>query len=204
MSTTNRDRLQRVSEQLRHIWLVWGILPVAIAIVVTLLVVAVVSPGTDMTVMTVERRFQVILAIGAALFLIGFSLDSHWTNAQKLARRLALAAGLDLAAEEERARKHQEPNRFTQQQLAAQADLVSDSILASTWALTVIGAAIACTAILTAAAHLGLSYAIMVLILSVAYQLFVLSRHTYYKEIIEVAEAGHLLIEPKPEKAQRK
>ncbi|MEN6548283.1 MAG: hypothetical protein ABFE07_19760 [Armatimonadia bacterium] len=187
MSSSELDpRLVEVSSRLRYNWLSWGVLPLAVFAVLTLFVAAFQTAAPDLSAMQMERRFQVILAISAGLFLIGFSLDSHWTSAQKLARRLSLLAGLDLE-------KAQKPSR----KLAEQADLVFESILSSSLALTVIGAAIGLMAILAAAARLGMSYSVMMLLVAAAYQLFVFSRHSYYREVMEAAAAGKLVFEPK-------
>lgn len=187
MSISERDpRLVEVSTRLRHNWLSWGILPLAVFVVLTLFVAAFQTAAPGLSDMQMERRFQVILGISAALFLIGFSLDSHWTSAQKLARRLSMQAGLDPEKAQKSARK-----------LAEQADLVFESILSSSLALTVIGAAIGLMAILAAAGRLGMDYSIMLLLVAAAYQLFVFSRHSYYREVMEAAAAGKLVFEPK-------
>lgn len=191
----NDPRLQQTAAQLQHNWLIWGLMPLAFSILATLMVAAYMATATDMSPMQMERRFQVILAISAGLFLIGFSLDSHWTSAQKLAKRLAQRAGLDPMQDPKKAKKL-EPWRVNQK-LAPQADLVFESIAASSLALTIIGAAIGLTAILAAAARLGISYSAMMLIVAAAYQLFVFSRHSYYKEVMAAAAAGKLVYEPK-------
>lgn len=184
-------RLQATTSQMRHTWFIWGIIPLAASVVLTLLAVSLANADVHMTPMTMERRFQVLLAIGAGLFLIGFSLDSHWTGAQKLARRLTLAAGI----------QPDEKGRFPrltarqQQQLALQSDIVFKSVLSSVQALAIIGGAIAVVAILAAAAHLGLSYAVMLLVLAASYQLFVFSRHSYYREVMIAAAEGKLVVE---------
>lgn len=190
-------------------WLVWGVLPLAAALVVTMLVSALVGTDSAATAMHLERRFQVILAVAAGLFLIAFSLDSKWTSHHKLAVRIARAAGLDpvaaaeaqLAAaaaptQEGKRRKRSEAPSLSplQPQLAAQAKLVFDSVLSSTCALTVTGAAIAVCAVLAAAARLGLTYSLMLLILAGSYQLFVFSRHAYYRDLLDVAAAGQLVV----------
>lgn len=184
-------RLESTTARMRFCWFVWGVIPLAVATVLTLVAVSIVDGDSALTPMGMERRFQVLLAIGAGLFLIGFSLDSHWTGAQKLAKRLQLAAGL----------QPDEKGNFPrltarqQQQLAAYSDLVFESILASVRALTIIGGAIAAVAVLVALAHLGLSYAVMMLILAASYQLFVFSRHSYYREVMIAAAEGKLAVE---------
>jgi hypothetical protein len=188
-------RLQQVTSQMRHTWFVWGIVPLALCIVATLLVASAANDATEMTPMGLERRFQLLLALAAGLFLIGFSLDSHWTAAPKLARRLLLAAGLQPDS------KGHFPKLTARQQqdLTQHSDLVFHSILSSVQALTIIGAAIGLVAVLAALAHLGLSYAVMLLILAAGYQLFVLSRHSYYREVMTAAAEGRLLHEQEDE-----
>jgi len=194
---TQDPRLLKMTSQMRHAWFMWGIIPLAAAIVLTLLAVALVNADVPMTPMGLERRFQVLLALGAGLFLIGFSLDSHWTGAQKLAKRLALAADIqpDQKGHFPRLTARQ------QQQLADHSDLVFNSILASVQALTIIGGAIALVAILAALARLGLSYAVMMLVLAASYQLFVFSRHSYYREVMIAAAEGKLVVEQEEETA---
>lgn len=181
--------------QMRHTWFVWGLVPLAISIVATLLVASAANAATTMTPMGLERRFQVLLALSAGLFLIGFSLDSHWTGAQKLAKRILLAAGL----RPDRKGKFPKLSLRQQQDLSQHSDLVFGSILSSVQALTLIGGAIAVVAVLAAAAHLGISYAVMLLILAVGYQLFVLSRHSYYREVMAAAAEGRLVHEQENE-----
>lgn len=175
----------------------------AVGMVLLLLATAAAASPDRMSERALEIRFQVVLAIGAGLFLIGFSLDSHWTNAQKLARRIARAAGLpDLKAVEELKKRS---TRKLTESLASQSQVAADSILASTLALTIIGGAIAATAVLAAAAGLGFAYAVMLWLLAAEYQLFVLSRHPYYKELLQAAEAGDLVaMDPKAEGARKR
>jgi hypothetical protein len=195
MMSTHDPRLQDTTSQMRHAWFVWGIIPLAAAVVLTLLVVSLVNAEAALTPMGLERRFQFLLAISAGLFLIGFSLDSHWTGAQKLAKRLALAAGLQPDAKG----RFPKLTARQQQQLADYSDLVFKSILSSVQALTVIGGAIAVVAVLAAAARLGLSYAVMLLVLAASYQLFVFSRHSYYREVMVAAAEGKLVVEQEEE-----
>lgn len=199
MNTNYIDRLTAVQQQMTKSWLLWGLLPLAASVVVTLMVVAFVGSDSALTPMGMERRFQLILAIGAGLFLIGFSLDSHWTNAQKLARRLDHAAGLDEIGPSGKPKKRPE-GRALELALIPQANLVFDSILSSVQALTLAGAGIAVCAVLTAAARLGLAYSLMLLILAASYQAFVYSRHRYYREVMEAAGEGQLIYVPEEKK----
>ena len=195
MSTQWPTDLADVKQRLLRIWLAWGLLPLGLSIVLTLLVSALVSAQLTMSPMQMERRFQFILALGAGLFLIAFSLDSNWTNAQKMARKIETAAGLDVPGPGGKPKKRPE-GRTLEQLLAPHAGIVITSILGSVQALAFAGAGIAACAILAAAAHLGVEYSVMMLILGLSYQLFVLSRHAYYNEVMETAVAGRLTYDP--------
>jgi hypothetical protein len=184
-------RLEKITSQMRHTWFVWGIVPLVASIVLTLLVASVANADTQMTPMGLERRFQFLLAIAAGLFLIGFSLDSHWTGAQKLAKRLLLAAGI----EPDEKGRYPKPTGRQQLNLAEHSDIVFKSIISSVLALTVIGGAIAVVAILAAGSQLGISYAAMLLIVAAAYQFFVFSRHSYYREVMAAASDGKLTVD---------
>lgn len=200
---TGDDHLDQFAASLRNTWLKWGVGPLAVGAVLLLVATAAAASPDRMSERALEIRFQVVLAIGAGLFLIGFSLDSHWTNAQKLARRIARAAGLpDLKAVEELKKRS---TRKLNESLAAQSQVAADSILASTLALTIIGGAIVATAVLAAAAGLGFAYSAMLWLLAAEYQLFVLSRHPYYKELLQAAEAGDLVAtDTKAESARKR
>lgn len=199
MSSNHTTDLGEIKRRLLRTWLTWGLLPVGISIVLTLLVDALVSLPVAMTDMQMERRFQFILAIAAGLFLIAFSLDSNWTNAQKMAQKIEAAAELDGPGPGGKPKKRPD-GRTLELLLAPHAGIVINSILGSVQALAFAGAGIAACAILAAAAHLGIGYAIMLLILAVSYQLFVLSRHPYYSEVIETAVAGRLAYDPEAKK----
>ncbi|MHB8994415.1 MAG: hypothetical protein ACYC63_04115 [Armatimonadota bacterium] len=201
MTTYRTTNPEDVKARMVRVWLTWGILPLAASIVLTLLVNALMSNGAEMTAMHLERRFQFILAIGAGLFLIAFSLDSNWTNAQKMAKKIETAAGLDTPGSAGKPKKRPE-GRTLELTLAPFANIVIESILASVQALALAGAGIAACAILAAAARLGLSYSIMLLILAASYQLFVLSRHTYYREVMQTALEGKLVCLPDPKSAK--
>lgn len=188
------DELDRFAADLRNTWLKWGLLPLAAGIVLTLMAVSVAASPDRFTERALELRFQIVLAISAGLFLIGFSLDSHWTNAQKLARRIARAAGLE-ATPEATAELKKKSTRRLMETLQGQSQVAAECILTSTLALTVIGGAVVVTAILAAAAGLGLTSALLLLLLAAEYQFFVYSRHPYYRELLAAARAGELLVQ---------
>lgn len=189
---TNGTKIDEFNARLRATWLKWGLIPLAVGIVLTLMACAAAPSPDRFTDRALELRFQIVLAIGAGLFLVAFSLDNHWTNAQKLARRIAAAAGVPAADATPDGLKTR--GRKLSDVLATRADIASEHILTSTQALTIIGAGIVAVAILAGAAGLGFSYASMLLLLAAFYQLFVLSRHPYYKEVLLAAEAGELVI----------
>jgi len=175
-------RLQQARERLRRTWLMWGVAPLVVIALMTLAVSAAEATPEQRPERRVERTFEAVLAVSAMLFLVGFSLDGRWTDAKKLALRLRAAAG---------------GNGFkpTKQQLAAHADLAFRSIYNSTTVLTATGVGIAVTALLTSLAGLGATYAMILIVLAAEYQIFVLSRHPYYLELMEMALRGELAVD---------
>ena len=197
MNNNHAGRLQQVSHKMFHDWLVWGLVPLAACIVLTLLVQGYVGQ-LAVTERQLEIRFQMVFAVAAALFLLGFSLDSQWTNHQKLAKRIAAAALAALDGDSKR------PPRLRPADLLVHSDIAFSSILTSTLALTIIGAAIGVVAIIAAAVGLGLTYAVMMILLSVSYQIFVFSRQAYYKEVMALADEGKLVVEVKDDEDTKK
>ncbi len=173
----------RVSRQgLRRRWLVWGLLPLVVCLALTLAVDAVEAADFSIKPQQLESNFQAIFAISAMLFLIAFTIDGHWTNQQRLARRIVRLIERD-------------GRRVKADTLADYAPVVFNSVAGSSRALTVVGVAIAFSAVVAAGMGLGIYYALLMLALAAEYQLFVLSRHPYYMEIMEVASAGRLVLE---------
>jgi hypothetical protein len=178
------ETIQQVNRQLRHMWVAWGLVPLGIAFLL-MVVMSVLRPGQEVTQPEqLALGFKGVMAAGAALFLIGFWLDGRWTEAQRLARMVYQAAG----------GSRFKPSRL---QLAEQADLIMASLMLSTKALTVIGLLIGLAAVLGAAAGLKLDYSIQILLLALAFQLFIYSRHPYYREIMLAALQGELVVEEK-------
>ena len=162
----------------------WGLVPLGVALVL-MGVLSVVNPAKDVTLPEqLALGFKGVMAAGAALFLIGFWLDGRWTEAQRLAKLVFRAAG---------------GNGFkpTKAQLAEQADQVMDSLMLSTKALTVIGLLIGLAAVLGAAAGLKFGYSVQLLLLALAFQMFIYSRHPYYREVMLAALLGELVVEEK-------
>lgn len=182
----NQDhKLNQMRRRLRHTWLMWGLAPLGIFVLLMLGMSAVhadAAQSANGPQIQIERKFKAALAVSALLFFIGFSLDGRWTDAQRLGQRVYRAAGGN-------------GMRPTRSARAAQADLAFSSIESSVNALTAIGLIMGLIAVL-ATVGLQLTYGLQLLVLAIIYQLFVFSRHPYYNEVLQAAVRGEL---PTPE-----
>ena len=169
-------------EQIHRTWLTWGIVPLAVC---AMLMLAVSKAAWAVTLEAdehdIERGFQAVLAICAALFLIAFWLDGKWTNSERIAARIWQAAG-------------GEEFTPTSKQLADQADVAFRSIASSATALTAIGGAIAVAAVVSVWAGLSIGQGGQLMLLGLCYQVFVFSRHPYYEELLGAAVEGELVV----------
>ncbi len=184
-------KLRVTRNRLRQTWLIWGLVPLVICLALTLGVNAIHAFDYATSDRQLELSFQAIFAIAAMLFLIAFTVDGHWTNAQRLARRIdreVLAEG----------------RRIKPDTLAEYAPVVFQSVYGSSRMLTLMGVATAITAVIGAAAGIGIYYALLVLALAAEYQLFVLSRHPYYLELMNAAAAGELTMVQAETEAHKK
>ncbi len=167
-----------------HTWVVWGLFPLGIMFV---LMLALASPEASANTSTTdqqeslrtERRAQAFMAVSALLFFVGFSLDGRWTDAERLGRRILRAAGGD-------------DFKPTRSQLAAQADLACAVVNRSVNLLTVTGLVMGVLAVVGVAAILPLVSGLHLLALAAIFQLFIVSRHPYYSELVEAAISGEL------------
>ncbi len=178
-------KLERLRRRLRHTWLVWGVAPLGIFMLLMLGMSAVEAHQTqpaEASQIQIERKFKAALALSALLFFVGFSLDGRWTDAERLGQRIYKAAGGD-------------GMRPIRTQLAARADLAFKCIDSSVNALTAIGLVMGLIAVLTTLA-LQLTYGLQLLVLAIIYQVFIFSRHPYYDEVLQAAVRGEL---PTPE-----
>lgn len=179
--TSDADqRVLDVRRQIQRAWFMGGIVPLAVSAMLMLAVSAVWASPTSADEHTVERGFQAVLAVCAGLFLIGFWLDGRWTDSARIASRIRHAAGGDEFT----------PSRS---QLAAQADVALKTVTSSVNALTAIGAAIAAAAVISVWAGLGVGDGVQLILLGLCYQLFVISRHPYYEELVTAAVQGELV-----------
>lgn len=182
MKKTTRETDARVVEARRWMqrtWLMWGLAPLLVATMLMAAVSAVWAGPVTTDEHTLERGFHAVLAVCAALFLAGFWLDSRWTHSERIAWRIWSAAGGDEFT----------PSRT---QLGAQAETALKTTASSVTALTIIGAAIAFTAVISVWAGLGIGEGFQLILMGVCFQLFVLSRHPYYEELAAAAVRGEL------------
>jgi hypothetical protein len=174
-------KVEEFRQSAQRTWLMWGLLPLGAACMLLLLVSEAFAATSNVDEHILERGFQAVLAVSACLFLVGFWLDGRWTNSERLAKRVWQAAGGDSFA----------PSRS---QLAAQADIVFRTVSSSSKTLTIIGAAIAVSAVISVWAGLGLGGGIQILIVGLSYQLFLVSRRPYYEELLSAAARGELVV----------
>jgi hypothetical protein len=174
------DQVAQVRTSMFRMWMMGGLLPLLVCGMLTLAVSVAWAKPLNADEHNIERGFQAVLAICSALFLTGFWLDGKWTNSERLARRIWRAAGGEQFS----------PSRS---QLAAQAEIAFRTVSTSASALTLIGAAMAVAAVISAGAGLRMGEAAQILLLGLGYQLFVLSRHPYYDELLTTAARGELV-----------
>lgn len=166
---------------MQRAWLLWGIGPLVVAAGLMLTVSAVWASPSDVDKHIIERGFHGVLAICSALFLTGFWLDGRWTSPERIALAIWRAAGGPEFVP-------------TRRQLAAQAEVAFRTIDTSARMLTFIGGAISVSAVISVWAGLGVGEGAQLLLLGLAYQVFVLSRFPRYEEILTAAEQGELAI----------
>jgi hypothetical protein len=185
------ETMQAVNRRLVEMWVRWGLIPLGGALVVMVGLSLVRGTSGASPPEQLALGFKAVMAIGGALFLLGFWLDGRWTEAQRVAHMIWVAAG---------------GGEFNpgKRQLAERADLAMQSLMLSTKALTLIGLLIGLAAVLAALAGLQLGFSIQILALALAFQLFIYSRHPYYRELMEAALHGELVMEEKEETPSRK
>ena len=185
ISPTQEEKWLNLRHRLTHLWLVWGLLPLAFMLVLMLAVAspeASASPDTmdQQHKIQVERRTQAFLAISALLFFVAFSADGRSTDDERVGRRILRAAGGDAF-------------RPSRAQLAAQAHLAFAAVNRTAVLLTTVGLLMSALAVAAVLARLPLTSGLQILALAAVYQLFVFSRHPYYDELIQSALTGELV-----------
>ncbi len=186
LSDSYQDKCALATQQLRRTWLAWGIAPLTTAALLVFTVGTVWAKPIEADPHNIERGFQAVLAVCAALFLVAFWLDGRWTAKETVGRRLRRAVGGDAVP-------------LSRDQLAAHCDVVFKSIQSSHMALTAIGSAIAVAAVMSVWAGLSVAQGAQIIVLGLGYQLFVVSRHPDYDETLTAAARG--LLEAAPDDA---
>lgn len=189
MSQGPETELEELHHHLITRWVLWGLVPLAICLAGTLVAYATTGPGPVEGKQAERLAFEIVLGIGAALFLTAFYVDGHWTAAERIARRIYTAAGGD---------PERQPSSWVQSarrrgQLQEQAAIAFNTIKASADAMTLMGSGIGLMAIVAVVMGLGLGQGIQMLLLGLFYQLFIFSRHPYYERVADAAFRGELL-----------
>lgn len=183
------DEIEQLREHLLHRWVTWGLTPLVACAVIVLLLANFAPIGPVEGKQAIRLAFEIVLGVGAAVFLAGFYIDGHWTDADRVARKIYAAAGGD----EERTPSSWAQSAAHRSALQDSAEIALASIRASADSITLMGAAIGLTAVVSVLMGLPTIHAIQMLILTLCYQLFVFSRHPYYIELAEAAVRGELL-----------
>lgn len=170
-------------------WVLWGLLPLAICTIGMFIASATAGPGPIEGKQATRLAFEIVLGIGAALFLAAFYIDGHWTGHERIALKIYSAAGGD----ETRQPSSWATTRVNRSSLQSQAAVAVDTIKSSADAITLMGTGIGLTAIVTVLMGLSLGYGVQMILLGLFYQLFIFSRHPYYERVADAASRGELL-----------
>ena len=138
------DELGSLREHLLHRWVTWGIAPLVACAVITLLLASFAPVGPIEGKQAIRLAFEIVLGVGAAVFLAGFYIDGHWTDADRVARKIYAAAGAmsTIARLLGAGAAHRSA-------LQSNAAIALASIRASADAITLMGAAIDLTAVVS-------------------------------------------------------
>ncbi len=183
------EEIEALREHLTYRWIWWGIVPLVVCTVITGLLALWGPNGPIEGKQQTRLAFEIVFGVGAAVFLGAFYLDGHWTNSERLARKVFRMAG----GNEERAPASWAQSSAHRSALQSNADVVLDSIRASADAITIMGVTIGLVAIVSVLMGLPNAHALQLLFLGLFYQLFVFSRHPYYVRLAETALDGRLL-----------
>jgi hypothetical protein len=179
-------------QQLVSHWLLWGVLPV-VAFFVISVAVGRFAHHAPLSEVKSEDRFQAFLAIAAGLFLLAFWLDSHLTNPEHL-----VAASLNPSDGDNPGGGREGRHKLDPEQRAVIRGRV---VRIAAW-LAFVGIGIGTDA-LAASWHLPSGkpyYGLQIIAVAVVYQLFVLSRHRAYFDLID----GKTLVMPPSKREDEK
>ncbi|MGD8240688.1 MAG: hypothetical protein PVH68_19210 [Armatimonadota bacterium] len=154
-----------------HRWLYWGVAPIAVALALTLIAGHVVSPR-DLSEIQVGNVLELFLAIGAGLFLLGFAIDGHYLNPERLAKAaLAAAQG--------------SPERASDSADNPHGPFVRNRVLTTASVVSLLGIGIGASAVGDVVAGGTLRQGMLMIVLGALYEMYVLSRHGHYRDIID-------------------
>jgi hypothetical protein len=157
-----------------HRWLYWGVIPVAVALALTLIAARVV-PAKDLSEIQIENVLEVFLAIAAGLFLLGFGIDGHWLNPERLAKAAKAVATSSVVPTATEA--HGAGNPY--------GPFVRARVLRTASVVSVLGIGMGASAVGDVLAGGSIRQGMLLIVLGVLYELYVLSRHAHYREIID-------------------
>lgn len=175
-------KLKTARRNLRKTWLTWGLLPLAVSLILVMAADSVYAASALVHEDVLDTNFHAIFAITALLFLVAFTLDGHWTNRHRLAERILRAVEAD----------NRRPKADT---LADYASIVYTSVWVSSNVQVIAGIATAVCAVIAAGMGLGISHALIILSIAASFQIYVLSRHPHYMRIMEDAGSGQLALD---------
>jgi hypothetical protein len=184
--------VESLREHLLSRWLSWGIAPLVVCALIVGLLVMWGPTGPIEGKQQTRLAFEIVFGVAAAVFLAGFYLDGHWTNNERLARRIFTAAG----GAEERDPESWAQSAAHRTALQSNAEIALNSVRASADAITIMGVAIGLVAIVSVLMGLPGVHAAQILLMGLFYQFFIFSRHPYYLQVAETAVAGQLLPSP--------
>lgn len=187
--TQQQETIEDLKEHLMRRWVTWGIVPLLVCALVTGALALWGPVGPISGKQQVRLAFEIVFGIAAAVFLAGFYIDGHWTNAERLAKKIYRAAG----GNPDRNPRSWAQSGAHRSALRDEAEIALDSIRASADAITLMGLAIGLVAIVSILMGLPGDHTVQILLLGACYQLFIYSRHPHYIRLAEQALDGLLL-----------
>ncbi|MGI5819049.1 MAG: hypothetical protein ACOX9R_13250 [Armatimonadota bacterium] len=187
--TEDQLEIDSLREHLMRRWVTWGIAPLLLCALITGLLALWGPDGPIEGKQQTRLAFEIVFAVAAAVFLAGFYIDGHWTQAERLAKKIYRAAG----GNEERNPRSWAQSGAHRSALRSEAAIALSSIRASADAITLMGITIGLVAIVSVVMGLPGEHAAQLLLLGACYQLFIFSRHPYYIRLAEAALDGQLL-----------
>jgi len=155
-------------------WLHWGVAPIVVALVLTVIAARVVPPR-DLSEIQVENVLELFLAIAAGLFLLGFAIDGRALSPERLAKAAEAAVGSSVGSSEPSSDVDARPY----------GPFMRARVLRTASAVSVLGIGMGAAAIGEVLAGGTLRQGMLLIVLGALYQFYVLSRHGYYRDVID-------------------